>query len=420
MVLEGKTGISYGSLSDTHPSSSVSGGLLEAVQSVFAPRSGEGAEEGANQSSSSQMTQDVYQRQPLLSKGEGGWETDDPYSSEPPIFYDAKSVNGVHRNGSVTINVNGKNGGQEGLNGVHQNEMIRIDLSAGALRNQKKYPSEYLKTLFAFLFVLASWFLTTISLALVHERVPDRNVYGPLPDVFLDNVPAADWALDVSEILIIISTASILVLVFFHRYRSIVMRRLFFLLGLLYLMRSITMYVTVLPVASTTYYCSPKTNNTDAGVIIVRALRILLGMGLSINGQHVYCGDYIYSGHTVILTVFSLVVQEYTPRKWYPLHVLSWVVTLIGVIFVMVAHGHYTIDVLIAYYITTRLWWIYHTLASNSILKQKGPANFLSRVWWYRIFTYFECNVDGVLPRRYQWPLPWPRQLVAKYPERDC
>lgn len=71
----------------------------------------------------------------------------------------------------------------------------------------------------AFLFVLASWFLTTISLALVHERVPDRNVYGPLPDVFLDNVPAADWALDVSEILIIISTTSILVLVFFHRYR---------------------------------------------------------------------------------------------------------------------------------------------------------------------------------------------------------
>jgi len=264
--------------------------------------------------------------------------------------------------------------------------------------------------LLAFLFVLASWFLTTISLALVHERVPDRNVYGPLPDVFLDNVPAADWALDVSEILIIISTTSILVLVFFHRYRydmmlpprwcdvkmlsdrrSIVMRRLFFLLGLLYLMRSITMYVTVLPVASTTYYCSPKTNNTDAGVIIVRALRILLGlplyplcipwktilifhiefegMGLSINGQHVFCGDYIYSGHTVILTVTSLVIQEYTPQKWYPLHALSWVVTLIGVIFVMVAHGHYTIDVLIAYYITTRLWWIYHTLASNNSLK---------------------------------------------------
>ena len=92
-------------------------------------------------------------------------------------------------------------------------------------------------------------------------------------------------------------------------------------------------------------------------------------MGLSINGQHVFCGDYIYSGHTVILTVTSLVIQEYTPQKWYPLHILSWIVTLIGVVLVMVAHGHYTIDVLIAYYITTRLWWIYHTLASNNFLK---------------------------------------------------
>ena len=64
-----------------------------------------------------------------------------------------------------------------------------------------------------------NWLLTTISLAMVHERVPDRNVYGPLPDVFLDNVPAGDWALDVSEVLIIISTTSCMALLFFHRYR---------------------------------------------------------------------------------------------------------------------------------------------------------------------------------------------------------
>lgn len=36
---------------------------------------------------------------------------------------------------------------------------------------------------------------------------------------------------------------------------------------------------------------------------------------------------------------------------------------------VLVAHGHYTVDVLIAYYVTTRLWYIYHTLASNPNLK---------------------------------------------------
>lgn len=41
---------------------------------------------------------------------------------------------------------------------------------------------------------------------------------------------------------------------------------------------------------------------------------------------------------------------------------------LVGVLMVLVAHGHYTIDVLIAYYITTRLFWVYHTLANNCFL----------------------------------------------------
>jgi len=36
----------------------------------------------------------------------------------------------------------------------------------------------------------------------------------------------------------------------------------------------------------------------------------LSGMGLSINGKHVYCGDYIYSGHTMALVTAYLVIKE--------------------------------------------------------------------------------------------------------------
>jgi shingomyelin synthase len=61
--------------------------------------------------------------------------------------------------------------------------------------------------------------LTLISLSLVHERVPDRKVYGPLPDVFLDNVPAFDWALDVSEYIIIVCVNSCIISIFFHKHR---------------------------------------------------------------------------------------------------------------------------------------------------------------------------------------------------------
>lgn len=64
-----------------------------------------------------------------------------------------------------------------------------------------------------------NFILTTISLALVHERLPDREKYGPLPDIVLDNFSEVNWALDVSEVLIMIQTNSCIVLMAFHKHR---------------------------------------------------------------------------------------------------------------------------------------------------------------------------------------------------------
>ena len=75
-------------------------------------------------------------------------------------------------------------------------------------------------------------------------------------------------------------------------------------------MRSITMYVTVLPMSSTTYYCSPKANSTSALLVGKRVFQLISGFGLSINGKHTYCGDFIYSGHTVILVMCYLIINE--------------------------------------------------------------------------------------------------------------
>ena len=82
------------------------------------------------------------------------------------------------------------------------------------------------------------------------------------------------------------------------------------ILGILYFMRSVTMYVTVLPVASYTYYCSPKANTTSFLLVAKRVIQLVSGFGLSINGQQTFCGDYIYSGHTVILVSAYLFIKE--------------------------------------------------------------------------------------------------------------
>ena len=49
------------------------------------------------------------------------------------------------------------------------------------------------------------------------------------------------------------------------------------MLSILYGVRAITMYVTVLPLSSTTYYCSPKLNETDTKTIVLRALKMMSG-----------------------------------------------------------------------------------------------------------------------------------------------
>ncbi|XP_050315832.1 phosphatidylcholine:ceramide cholinephosphotransferase 2-like [Anthonomus grandis grandis] len=354
-----------------------------------------------NNSTGNKMTQgDLYQRQPLL-----------PSLSKTDSDHWA---HGTHGNGTSEYYVDDEDDDIM-EKGPNRNGDIKIDIPTS--REEPRFPQERWKTLLAFIIMCFNFILTLTSLSMVHEKVPDREVYGPLPDVFLDNVPAYDWALDVSEYIIIFCVNSCMIAMVFHKHRFIVFRRIFLIMSLLYMYRAITMYVTVLPLASRTYPCSPKSNETSPTLIAKRVLHLMSGFGLSVNGKHTFCGDFIYSGHTVVLVFSYLVISEYTPKKFYLLrfiHWLYWTLAAVGVVMLQMSHGHYTVDVIIAYYITTRIFWIYHTLANNSNLKQFSSNNLLSRSWWFALFLYFEGNVGGPIPRQFDWPLPWPRRWQSK------
>ncbi|XP_022918083.1 phosphatidylcholine:ceramide cholinephosphotransferase 2-like isoform X3 [Onthophagus taurus] len=350
-------------------------------------------EEESKTSKGKNMTQgDLYQRQPLLSNtGRNDNRTTDYYidEDEEQILHQSSASNGGHRAVEISIPT--------------------------PIREEPRFPQERCKTVLAFLVCIFSFILTLLALAIIHDKVPDRETYGPLPDVILDNVPVQNWALDVSEYIIIVSVNLMLLCMLFHRHRFIVFRRLFLILSLLYMYRAITMFVTVMPISNKSYYCSPKLNHTTPLVIVQRIATLFSGLGLSVNGKHVFCGDYIYSGHTVILIFSYLFMSEYTPKKLYLLHWLYAAFALVGVAMVQLSHGHYTVDVVIAYYITTRIFWIYHTLANNTSLKQHSPNNYLGRSWWFTFFLYFERNVNHPVPRQWpDWPLPWPRRFLTK------
>lgn len=92
-----------------------------------------------------------------------------------------------------------------------------------------------------------------------------------------------------------------------------------------------------------------------------------------------------------------------TPRSWNFLHTLSWVLNLFGIFFILAAHEHYSIDVFIAFYITTRLFLYYHTLANTRAYQQSRRARI-----WFPMFSFFECNVNGTVPNEYCWPFSKP------------
>ena len=116
-----------------------------------------------------------------------------------------------------------------------------------------------------------------------------------------------------------------------------------------------------------------------------------------------------YSGISFVIDVFSSsdFITD-TPRKIYFLHTATWVMNIFGIFFILAAHEHYSIDVFVSFYLTSRLFLYYHSLANNRALWQPDHK----RMWiWFPMFSYFESKMDGILPNEYEWPLPSPQQV---------
>ncbi|XP_048123236.1 sphingomyelin synthase-related protein 1-like isoform X1 [Alosa alosa] len=275
--------------------------------------------------------------------------------------------------------------------------------SSGKCRDAQLDP-EYWKTALSVVYFVFVCGATACVMVIVHERVPDMRTYPPLPDIFLDSVPRIPWAFAMAEVCgLTLGTMWILVLLL-HKHRSILFRRLCSLMGTVFLLRCVTMLITSLSVPGVHLQCSAK-EYLDSWGKIQRALTIWSGLGMTLTGVHT-CGDYMFSGHTVVLTMLNFFITEYTPRGWYFIHTASWVLNLFGIFFILAAHEHYSIDVFVAFYLTTRLFLYYHTLSNTRVYQRSRRA----RVW-FPLFSFFECNVSGPVPNRYCWPFPRPHLL---------
>ncbi|XP_027205661.2 uncharacterized protein LOC113799255 [Dermatophagoides pteronyssinus] len=282
--------------------------------------------------------------------------------------------------------------------------------------HRREVRQESWKALIALIYFFSSTWVTAIVMVIVHDRVPDMDTYPPLPDLLLDNLPLIPWAFGMAEtcgLILFIIWALILI---FHKYRFILLRRMFSLFGSVFMIRCFTMVITSLSVPGRHLQCKARPYGTWTERLH-QAYLIWQGGGMALQGVRT-CGDYMFSGHTVVLTMLNFFVTEYTPPTLYLIHTMSWVLNLFGVFFILAAHEHYSIDVFIAFYISTRLFLYYHTLANNRALYQSDRHR--TRIW-FPLFSFFESGVSGIVPNEYEIPFKRQKDKLVNYlSEKIC
>lgn len=272
--------------------------------------------------------------------------------------------------------------------------------------SHKQLKPEVWKTAVGMVYFFSVTWITAIVMVIVHDRVPDMQTYPPLPDIFLDNIPYMSWAFSMCELTGIILFFIWIAILFFHKHRFILLRRMFSLFGSVFLLRCITMIITSLSVPGKHLECKARSYGAWQDKIRT-AFLIWLGGGMSIQGVRT-CGDYMFSGHTVALTLLNFFITEYTPRSMYYLHTFTWVLNIFGVFFILAGHEHYSIDVFIAFYISTRLFLYYHALANNRAFVRDDRRR--TRIW-FPLFYFFESSVEGPVPNEYEWPVRIPENV---------
>lgn len=265
-------------------------------------------------------------------------------------------------------------------------------------RHQQYQPQpEIWKTLVALLYFFSVTWITAFTMVIVHDRVPDMDKYPPLPDFVLDNIPLIPWAFQMCELCIMCLAIIWFTILVFHKHRWILLRRMFSLFGSVFLLRCFTMLITSLSVPGRHLDCRALPYETMREKLY-QAYIIWSHAGLATQGVRT-CGDYMFSGHTVTLTLLNFFITEYSPGNYYFIHTISWVLNLFGIFFILAGHEHYSIDVFIAFYISTRLFLYYHALANNRALYQSDRAR--TKIW-FPLFSFFESSVTDIVPNHFE------------------
>jgi len=223
---------------------------------------------------------------------------------------------------------------------------------------------EYLKFVLSCFYCMVIMIGQAFTMVYVTNRVyPIRNE-TQLPDIILDNIGTYSWALKACEYCMLSLFLIWLAIVVFHENRLVLLRRQYYIQGSMYFMRICTTIVTGLPLidAHKKYAHIPESTFKE---YIDRVFEIMSSGSLRIVSQDASIlsyGDYIFSGHIMLSTLLTSLICRYSPKSWWWLHSFVFCLNLTASIFMVLDHGHYTIDVILSWFLTSLYFCLYHFL----------------------------------------------------------
>lgn len=262
------------------------------------------------------------------------------------------------------------------------------------------------KLLFTAVYYFVVLYCHSLILVYANERLPPSYKDQPLPDLFFQLFNYVPESFRYAEIIIMFFLCCFAVLLLFHKSRLILLRRFLVIHATAFLLRSITVIATTLPVPSTRINCRVITITHPLERFAI-AFGILFGGGMSINGVQT-CGDYIYSGHTVTVTLLNMMIVEYTPFKMLPFHIITWILNISSIILILLSRQHYSVDVVLGYFIATRLFYTYHHFSfylSRAVQRAK-----CSLILCFPLMYFLENHTTAPIENEYE--IPFKNQVI--------
>lgn len=264
--------------------------------------------------------------------------------------------------------------------------------------------SDLIKAIFLFFFLLIAGMSNWAVIAYTHDYVPRQ----PLPDLVFSLVGEQRWASSLGDMCVALCIVLLGALLVVHQHRGTILKRVVFCAATLYAMRSFTLAATQLPSGYTDNRgrCRDQVESKPS-VFFGRLFEQTIRIGFQSKDQ-MLCGDLLFSGHTLVMVTCSLAVAYYLPKSIKPIQWIAHVSCFVGMICMIISRTHYSIDVIIAYWLSNMVFRIYHAYCEVDMCMERHKSILYS--WWpCRIIDWLEQDiVPGRLDNRCS--LPWNRR----------